>query len=167
MSAELRSAPSQGSIRSAWMLIPPPLLFAGAFVAGTLLQHVAPLALLPSAWSALGQGMGVLLIGLGGALALGCVGLFAQARTTIIPHGHAHRLVTYGPYRLTRNPMYVALTLVYLGVTALTNSFWPLPWLALPLWVLQTKVIPFEEQTLTGLFGSRYTAYSAQVRRWL
>ena len=167
MSAEVTSLSQKPTTRSPWMLVPPPLLFALAFGLGMVLHRSLPLPLLPGALASLSRWLGVALIGLGASLALGCVALFARQRTTIIPHDRARTLVTFGPYRVTRNPMYVGLTLVYLGVAVLTNTLWPVPFLALPLWVLQTRVIPFEEQTLTQVFGSQYTAYAARVRRWL
>lgn len=167
MSAEVTSLPQKPITRSPWMLIPPPLLFVLAFIVGLQLNRLFPLPLLPQSLSNLTRGLGVVLIVLGALLSLGCVALFANRRTTIIPHDRARSLVTFGPYRVTRNPMYVGLTLVYLGVCLLANTVWPVPFLALPLWVLETKVIPFEEQTLTQVFGSEYTAYAARVRRWL
>lgn len=167
MSAELTSLPHKPLTRSPWMLIPPPLLFALVFILGLELNRLYPLPLIPHPLTGPARPLGLVLIALGACLSLGCVALFASRRTTIIPHAAAHSLVTFGPYRVTRNPMYGGLTLVYLGVAVLVNTVWPLPFLALPLWVLQTRVIPFEEQTLTRVFGSEYAAYSARVRRWL
>lgn len=167
MSAELTSVTTQPIARSPWMLIPPPLLFAASLAAGVLIQRRAPLPLLPEPAASLAPWVGGGLTLLGVGLMISAVGLFARTRTTIVPHGRARALVSVGPYRFTRNPMYVALTLVYLGVTALANTVWPVPLLALPLWAMHTRVIPFEEQTLTRVFGSQYTEYASRVRRWL
>lgn len=167
MSAEVTSLPQKSITRSPWMLIPPPLLFVLVFILGVQLNRLFPLPLLPTSLSNIARGLGVVLIGLGVVLAPGCVALFARRHTTIIPHARPHALVTDGPYRATRNPMYVGLTLVYLGVCLLTDTVWSVPFLALPLWVLQTKVIPFEEHSMAQVFGSEYTAYTARVRRWL
>lgn len=167
MSAEVTSMTGKSSTRSRWMLIPPPLLFALPLVLGNLLNRVAPLPLLPGALAGFAPWLGAVLLVLWALLFGSCLRLFVQARTTIIPHGRANALVTSGPYRLTRNPMYISLILACLGLTAFANTLWPVLFLLLPLWVLQMKVIPFEEQTMTSVFGSQYTAYSAQVRRWL
>jgi len=63
--------------------------------------------------------------------------------------------------------MYVGLTLVYLGIAAVTTSGWMLVLLPLPLLVLQTRVIPMEERQLEAAFGGAYRDYQARVRRWL
>lgn len=104
---------------------------------------------------------------LGLALAVSCFILFARRRTTIMPSGHPSRLVLDGPYRFTRNPMYLALVLSYVGLCLQLGLLWavallPLPWLA-----LQLYVIPFEEARLRNEFGRQYSAYRARVRRWL
>ena len=66
----------------------------------------------------------VTLLGIGAALAATCLALFVRRRTTIVPHGRATALVTSGPYRLTRNPMYVSLTCFGVGVAVATNVLW-------------------------------------------
>ncbi len=167
MSAEVTSLPQKPLTRSPWMLIPPPLLFVLVFMLGLLLNRLYPLPLLPASLATLTRGLGLVLVVVGIALAPGCVALFARRRTTIIPHARPHALVTDGPYRVTRNPMYVGLALIYLGAAALVNTVWPVPFLALPLWVLHTRVIPFEERSMAQVFGSEYAAYAARVRRWL
>ncbi len=167
MTTEWSRMTAKAAAYSRWMLVPPPLLFAGVFGLGMVVQRWLPLGLLPEALASLTPWLGGVCLALGVALTMSCVALFARRRTTIVPHARANSLVAVGPYRVTRNPMYLGLTLVYLGATALTNTLWPLLFLALPLWVLQTRVIPFEEQTLTAAFGDQYAAYSAQVRRWL
>jgi protein-S-isoprenylcysteine O-methyltransferase Ste14 len=63
--------------------------------------------------------------------------------------------------------MYVGLTLVYIGVSALSAAVWPLLFLPLPLLVLDRWVIPMEERQLEDAFGATYAAYKQRVRRWL
>jgi protein-S-isoprenylcysteine O-methyltransferase Ste14 len=63
--------------------------------------------------------------------------------------------------------MYLGLTIAYLGVTLLLASAWPLLFLVLPLWVISSKTIPFEEAAMARLFGDEYRAYQRRVRRWL
>ncbi len=94
-------------------------------------------------------------------------GLFLLHRTTIVPHATPRALVTSGPFRFTRNPMYVAVTAAYVGVALVLNMIWPLLLLGLPLWIIHAKVIPREEWALTQAFGDDYRAYQKRVRRWL
>lgn len=117
---------------SPWMRIPPPLLYAAAFVAGLLLhgQFALPLSAGPDPGVAVMVGTAVLAAG--AALLLSCAALFLRARTTILPHRTATRLVERGPYRISRNPMYLALTFIYVGAAVLLDSLWPLLLLACP-----------------------------------
>lgn len=167
MTANATPAPTPPAARSPWLVIPPPLLFALAIVAGVLLNRRMPFPIGSGYVQTAVWWVGLIVLLAGVVLAPGSVALFARRRTTVIPHARASALVTSGPYRLTRNPMYVGLTLVVLGVALLANTFWPLPLLALPLWVLQTKVIPYEERMMADTFGVEYAAYQARVRRWL
>ncbi len=167
MSAEFTGVTSKSIARSPWMLIPPPLLFVVPLVLGILLNRSLPLPLLPESLSSSRPWLAGVFLALFLATAAHGIGRFVRAHTTIIPHARPNALVTSGPYRLSRNPMYIGLTCVYLGLTVLANTLWPLPFLLFPLWVLQTKVIPYEEQMLTSVFGSEYIAYTARVRRWL
>ena len=92
---------------------------------------------------------------------------FRRAGTAVIPHHAASELVTSGPYRFTRNPMYVGLTIAYIGGAAVINSGWPLILLPIVLVVLVRTVVSREEQYLTDAFGDQFAAYRSRVRRWL
>lgn len=151
---------------NAGVRFPPPFIFAGGFLAGWLLHRWWPLAL----WSAGSPvrpplGWGLLIAGL--AISFSGVATFLHARTAVIPHHPASRLVTSGPYRFTRNPMYLGLTLAYTGGTVLVNSAWPLLLLPLVLSVLTIAVIRREERYLAAAFADEYAAYRRRVRRWL
>lgn len=98
---------------------------------------------------------------------MGAIATFLRNRTTVFPHGNPARLVTGGPYRLTRNPMYVSLTLAYLGAASLWQLLWPLALLPLPLLWLDRLLIPLEESRLQASFQDTYDAYRHRVRRWL
>jgi len=147
--------------------MPPPLLFVVTFLAGAGIQQRAPLALNSPAVLRVGHVAGIALAGVGGLLALTCLGMFLAARTTVIPHRIASRLLTHGPYRFTRNPMYLSLVLVYLGAAALTGFVWPLLLLPLPVLLVHRLVIPYEEARLRQAFGSACEEYFSRVRRWL
>jgi protein-S-isoprenylcysteine O-methyltransferase Ste14 len=153
--------------RSRWLLIPPPPLFVGSFVAGVQAHRVVPLPLVPASIQAAARTGGVGLVGLAVLLLAAAPALFLHHRTTIVPHRKARSLITAGPYRITRNPMYVGLTLAYVGVALTMNLVWPLLFLMLPLWVLHNKIIPFEEATLARIFGVEYRAFRQRVRRWI
>ena len=85
----------------------------------------------------------------------------------MLPNLPAARLVTNGPYRITRNPMYVSLVALYLAVSLLLNSWWPVLFLPLVIFVMGLAVIRREERYLAGAFPEEYAAYRRNVRRWL
>ena len=145
----------------------PPLLFVAGLVIGWLLERfIYPLPI-PTSGSGLYWKIGDLLVVVGAAVALSGIITFARAHTAIIPHKSASAMVTHGPYRFTRNPMYLGLTIVYLGTTLLMLSHWPLILLPLVLIALFVSVIRKEERYLTDAFGAEYTAYCGRVRRWI
>ncbi len=147
--------------------IPPPLLFVLTFILGTSLQHLEPLSLHSWVISTFAHEVGFALVAVGMLMALTCLCIFVWCRTTVIPHGKAEKLITDGPYRFTRNPMYVSLVAVYLGVDGIRGEIWPLLLLPLPVILLNYFVIPFEECRLKQLFGAAYEQYCLNVRRWL
>ena len=148
------------------MRVPPPLLFAGTFLLGWLLQRfVWP------AGSAVALGWtritGMVLVAIGVLVSASAVALFARARTTLVPHGEAAHLIVTGPYRFTRNPMYVGLASQFVGAALWSRTWLSLPLVLLPLLVLDRVVIPFEERQLREHFGAEFDAMGARVRRWL
>jgi len=102
-------------------------------------------------------------------IALAVWGRLAMARagTDPNPRHPATALVVDGPFRFTRNPLYIALTIFYLGLTAMVNSLWPLILLPGVLIVMQRGVVEREERYMERKFGEAYRAYRARVRRWL
>ena len=145
---------------------PPPLLFVGGLLAGWLLGRYA--RALPMAGDGrLLDTAGTVLVVLG--VALGAWGMitFRRAHTAIVPLHPASRVVTNGPYRFTRNPMYTGLTLVYLGISLYMNSLWPVLALPIVLALLIRLVVRREEAYLRSAFPAEYLAYQARVRRWL
>lgn len=146
---------------------PPPLLFALGALAGWLLHRALPLPLVTPRARPAGALVGWLLVALWAGWSAWAVATFLRARTAIIPNRPASALVTHGPYRLSRNPMYLGLTLLYLGVTLLVNSVWPILFLPLVLVTLHLTVILREERYLASAFGTAYHEYRRRVRRWL
>jgi protein-S-isoprenylcysteine O-methyltransferase Ste14 len=147
--------------------VPPPLIFVvGFLVAWVLDRFWRAIPLLSASSAALGPIGFVLLVG-GVALSAWAMLTFRRAHTAIIPIRPARRVVSHGPYRFTRNPMYVGLTIAYIGIAVLYNSAWPLILLPLVLIVLVRTVIEREEAYLRVAFGTEYIAYQSRVRRWL
>ena len=93
--------------------------------------------------------------------------LFGKARTTTVPRNRSARLVTSGPYRFTRNPMYVGLILAYLGEAGLQKQVWPIVLLPLVISYLNWMVIPVEEAKLNEVFPEEYGEYRSRVGRWI
>jgi uncharacterized protein (TIGR03382 family) len=93
--------------------------------------------------------------------------LFRRAGTPIRPTAQAVALVTSGPFRLSRNPMYLGIVVLLLGVALLVGS-WPMLIAPLGFLVLMSQVfIPFEEHKLRQVFGEAYDSYARRVRRWI
>jgi protein-S-isoprenylcysteine O-methyltransferase Ste14 len=92
---------------------------------------------------------------------------FRRAHTTTVPGKASSQLVTWGPYRFSRNPMYVGLTLAYLGEAGILRQVWPVILLPLTIMYVNWIVIPLEESKLREVFGEEYERYRTRVRRWL
>ncbi len=153
-------------LRHPGVRFPPPLLFVGGLAVGWLLARsgrVSPLHI-AAAGPAGVIGGAVLLAG----LALMAAGLltFVRARTAINPNRPASRLVSTGPYRFSRNPIYTGLILAYAGGALLINSWWPIVFLPIVIWLLLRFVVSREETYLAGAFGAEYAAYRARVGRF-
>jgi protein-S-isoprenylcysteine O-methyltransferase Ste14 len=155
------SSPDTSGVR-----VLPPLIYAGMFLGGYALNRLVPLRL----WGdppPLARLVGWSLVGAGVLLGASAVVLFRRAGTTPNPTRPTTALVLHGPYRFTRNPMYVGLGLCYLGATLLVNSAWPLVLLPVLIGLVQRWVIAPEEAYLERRFGAEYRAYRTRVRRWL
>lgn len=142
----------------------PPFIYAGTLAAGLILSRLTPAGFLPRGLRKL---LGIPLV-IGG-LAIGFSGLreLRRAETNVVTRKPTTSIVTGGPYRLTRNPIYVGMTLMYTGISALANALWPMLMLPGVLAVMNKGVIEREERYLEGKFGDEYRRYKARVRRWL
>lgn len=147
--------------------VPVPWVFVLGYLAGLALQFLLPHSVLSHRADWVSTGIGAVLFALGAAIAGWGLALFHRASTTTVPGQTSRLLMTRGPYRLTRNPMYVGLTLAYLGEAGLLRQVWPLAVLPLVLAYLQWMVIPLEETKLLETFGQEYEAYRGRVRRWV
>ena len=158
---------AQAPLSNAGVRFPPPFLFVIGILVGWMLdRYWYPLPLSRFASSAV-EPLGWILLALGVILAVWGMVTFRRAKTAINPHRSASQLVTHGPYRFTRNPMYTGLTVAYFGGAALLDSAWPIIVLPIVLFVLVRTVVSREETYLNHAFGADYGAYTARVRRWL
>ncbi|WP_051469982.1 methyltransferase family protein [Fischerella sp. PCC 9605] len=145
-------------------IVRPPLVYLGAIALGLLLHFAWPVRLVPRAVS----------VPLGGTVVLVAVALFLYAVRTFWIAGTPVRgnrptttIVRTGPYRCSRNPMYLSFSLLQIGVACWVNSLWLLVTLMPAVALMSFVVIPREEQYLETRFPSDYLPYKASVRRWL
>ena len=142
----------------------PPVIYAGAFIMGYLTDRGFPNNL---GFETPRQIVGWSLVVLGCVLAGWAIARFVQARTHVDVRKPATSLVTDGPYRLTRNPMYVAAALLYAGVAIVYAKIFILAFLVPCLIVIDIFIIRREEAYLEALFGEPYREFCGRVRRWL
>lgn len=152
--------------RHAGVVAPPPLLYLGALLAGLGLDRLAGLPDLgPETLPRLLAGGALGLAG--AAVALPALLGFRRAGTHAEPWKPSSALVTGGVYRVTRNPMYLGLSLLYLGLALAAGSLGALALLPPLLLLVRYGVIGREERYLEARFGEDYRAYRSRVRRWL
>jgi protein-S-isoprenylcysteine O-methyltransferase Ste14 len=144
-------------------LIRPPFVYLVAIALGVMLQLAMPL---PFFAPALGMVVGVSLGVVAMALFVSSVGKFRAAGTAVPANRPTTAIVRAGPYRFSRNPIYLAFSLLHLGIAIWVNSLWLLATLAAAL-ALMHIVIRREERYLERKFGAEYLEYKASVRRWL
>jgi protein-S-isoprenylcysteine O-methyltransferase Ste14 len=145
-------------------LIRPPYVYSGAILIGALLQRVAPLPFLPRALAA---PLGAPLIVLALVLFVYSVRNFRAAGTPVPTREPTTAIVRTGPYLFSRNPIYLAFSLLQLGIAIWVNSPWLLVTLAVAVALVHFVVILREEEYLERRFGDQYLEYKASVRRWL
>lgn len=150
----------------AGVFVPPPVVYATPLIVAMWLNGRWPWPIATTVSITLLVGS-VLFVAAGIALGLAGVITFREATTTILPAGRpTTAIVASGPYAFTRNPMYCAMTLGYVGLSILLNSSWALSLLPAILITVDVFVIRREERYLRTKFGDDYRAYCARVRRW-
>ena len=142
----------------------PPLIFLTALGLGLVLHWWIPIWSLPPLYSR-PLGVGLCLTGIGVGF-WGCATMY-RAGTNVRPDRPVTALVTGGPFRYSRNPLYLCLTALYLGITLLLHALWPLVILVPLLLIVHRGIVLREERFLEARFGDAYRAYKARVRRWL
>jgi len=142
----------------------PPLIIGVPFVAGMALQWVFPFQF-PA--RRLGLALGGLCSFPAIAILVSARTAFQKARTSMLPRRRNRVLIVGGPFKFTRNPLYVGLVLLYAGICFSTGAIWPLLFMPIVVALLHWLVILPEEDYLEKRFSNEYRAYKALVRRWL
>ncbi|HEV8354800.1 MAG TPA: isoprenylcysteine carboxylmethyltransferase family protein [bacterium] len=142
----------------------PPIYFLFALIGILILHYFFPVGRwLDWPWRAIG----IVILATGFTLGLVAAGEFRRRETTITPFEQSRTLITDGPYRFTRNPLYLSMTLMLIGLALTLGTLSPLIVTPVFVWWITTRFIVLEERHLDEQFGSRYAAYKSQVRRWL
>ncbi len=147
--------------------VPVPWVFVLAYLIGVGLQFLFRPDSVSEELRRLSLICGIVLFTISGVIAGWSLFIFHKAHTTTTPGEKSAMLVTWGPYRLSRNPMYVSLTLAYLGEAGMLAQIWPLVVLPFTLVYINWIVIPLEETKLKEVFAEKYERYCASVRRWI
>jgi protein-S-isoprenylcysteine O-methyltransferase Ste14 len=156
------SSPDTSGVR-----IFPPGIYLGGLILGFLLHWLWPVHLGRSGTVLSLRVVGGLLIAAGITLPLWAAGSFHSVGTSPNPTRPTTALAFGGPYRFTRNPMYLGLALLLTGIALAANALWPLLTLPIVVWLVRHMVIDREERYLEAKFGDEYLHYKRQVRRWL
>jgi protein-S-isoprenylcysteine O-methyltransferase Ste14 len=153
----------QGGAR---VFFPPPLVFVAGAGVGVALQHLAA-PLRAGAERGLGVAVGALVVAAGVALIAWAVGLFRRTGQDPVPWKPSPSLIADGPYKRTRNPMYVGMTLIQVGAGFAANNLWISLLAGASLYAVHRIAVLPEEAYLTERFGDAYRSYRASVRRYL
>jgi protein-S-isoprenylcysteine O-methyltransferase Ste14 len=160
MSSKTGTEPKGGPLPG---LLRPPIVFLSAILLGVALNRGWPLPFLPSALTFLGPLVTLCAV----LLFLLSLREFRAAGTSVRGSKRSTTIVRTGPYRFSRNPIYLAFILLVLGLSVWLNDLWLLVTLVPAFGFLAAVVIPREERFLERNFRGQYSSYKAAVRRWL
>ncbi len=149
------------------VIAPPPLIYAVPLIIGLILHVLFPVRLVRSLPRMARAVLGGSLLGSALTIATLAFRTMRRAGTNVDPSQPATALVVEGPFKLTRNPLYLSLALLYSGITILVNTLWAALLLPVILVVMRKGVIDREERYLERKFGEQYLRYKANVRRWI
>lgn len=155
---------AEGPVKPA-LGVPPPLVTLLLLGVGLAIHFAFPQRIFPEGWVQFAVGIPVIAVGLG--LGLSANVLFRRVGTDDRFAKPASVIVQTGPFARTRNPMYVGLVLIYLGVVLAVNAAWALVGLPVLVLYLHFGVIRREERYLEDRFGDEYINYKATVSRWI
>jgi len=141
----------------------PPLLLVASLGIGFLLRWLAPLPVLTTASVLVGPAIVALSFG----IFFWAAGTMLRGHTSIPTNRPTGAIVAGGPFRFSRNPIYLSMILLHIGVGAWTKSLWFFALAAISVALLTWGVISREERYLERKFGAEYLAYKTRVRRWI
>lgn len=146
--------------------VPPPLVYAMIFLVAVFIQKKLPIddSLFRQQLTKI-VGAGLLIIAL--FFLIRSLRQFLLSKNTLVTILPANSLQTDGIYNITRNPMYLGLAIVYLGISCLIGNWWNIILFPLLLLLIQEYMIKREEKYLERRFGQVYLDYKSKVRRWL
>ena len=145
-------------------MVRPPLVYGAAIVTGLVLEFGWPLPFLPRLLAVL---LGSVLVVVAVVVFAYAIRTFQTAGTPVPGNKPTTVIVRTGPYRFSRNPIYVAFSLFQLGIASWVNSVWLIATLIAAVALMAAVVIPREERYLERRFGADYLDYKRAVRRWL
>ena len=141
----------------------PPVYFLASILLMVALHLVLPIArLIQAPWSYAGAGL--ILVGI--VVTASSARLFQKYQTAIKPFEESSALVVEGPFKYTRNPMYLGMLLILLGMAMLMGTATPFVVIPVFAWLITTQFIVKEEEILERRFGHEYLDYRTKVRRW-
>lgn len=146
------------------VIAPPPLIFLSGLLIGGFANWLFPVNFLPKNLAATA---GIVLTIAGLTIILMAVLQMRRTKTNVEPWKPTTAILDTGLYALSRNPIYLGMVLVYLGVSCLFGLIWFLPPLAAVLLTIHFGVILREEKYLTRKFGDEYLSYKNRVRCWI
>lgn len=146
-------------------VVRPPVAWILALAAGVAADWLYPLRFLPASFPAAWVGGAIFAIAL--ALAIWAIVTIRKAGTQVETYKPTTTIVENGPYRFTRNPIYLAMVLGQIGLAVAFDSLWILATLVLFYLVIRYGVVAREEAYLERKFGDVYLGYKSRVRRWL
>ena len=142
----------------------PPLLLVASLGVGFLLRWLAPLPVFTSTASVM---IGPVIVALSFGIFFWAVGTMLHGHASIPTNKPTDAIVAGGPFRFSRNPIYLSMILLHIGVGAWTKSFWFFVLAAISVALLTWGVILREERYLARKFGDEYLSYKSRVRRWI
>lgn len=142
----------------------PPFVYLFAILAAVVLDFIRPARFLPGD---VGVFVGIPIVVAAAALFVSSVRRFKAAGTPVPGNQPTTAIVRSGTYRWSRNPIYLAFSLLQLGIACWLNSLWMFGTLGIAAGLMTWFVIPMEERYLERRFGAEYREYKAKVRRWI
>ena len=147
----------------AQVMIPPPVIYLGLILLGWLINKIIPLTISSTIWL---KWIGVLFILIATIIIALSRREFIKVNTSIRPDKSTTAIISTGPYKISRNPLYISLTLFHVAISIVLNNLWILFMVIPAIIMIVFGVITKEEKYLENKFGQQYLDYKSSVRRW-